>query len=443
LRVLYLADVRFPLERANGIQTMETCYALAERGHDIVLLVRPDTLEPARDPFEFYGLTPRDRLRIARVKVSGPAPVRRLQYLIASLEQSRNLAGLDVVLTRDLGCASLHARVHGARSPALVYESHGYSPSVSGQLPNLLSTASSPSRAKLRRLARREQTVWQRADGYVTITRALAEELAARLGPRERVDVVPDGARIEAGQVFDWEGPAQPAWATYAGHLYPWKGVDTFIEALALAPGLCGRIVGGHPGEADLGRLRALTAARGLGDCVEFTGMVPPHEVARWLRASDVLVLPNRATDVSARYTSPLKLFEYLAAGRPIVASDLPALREVLHDGENALLVPPDDAQALSAALQRVTADRPLAVRLARRAFEDAQAYSWGRRAERLESVLAAAVARRVSSTRGPHPGSPDRSQPGSHPSAPNPRGGDPGSHPTAHNPRGGDPGAR
>ena len=56
VEILYLADIRFPLERANGIQSMETCHALAARGHDVTLIVRPDTQSPARDPFAFYGL---------------------------------------------------------------------------------------------------------------------------------------------------------------------------------------------------------------------------------------------------------------------------------------------------------------------------------------------------------------------------------------------------
>ena len=55
MRIVYLADIRFPLERANGIQTFETCHALASRGHEVTLVVRPDTERPARDPFAFYG----------------------------------------------------------------------------------------------------------------------------------------------------------------------------------------------------------------------------------------------------------------------------------------------------------------------------------------------------------------------------------------------------
>jgi glycosyltransferase involved in cell wall biosynthesis len=84
-----------------------------------------------------------------------------------------------------------------------------------------------------------------------------------------------------------------------------------------------------------------------------------------------------------------LKLFEYMAAGRAIVASDLPAIREVLTDGVNGLLVAPGDADALAAAIRRLAADAPLRLRLGAAAGKDASSYTWGRRAERLEELFA------------------------------------------------------
>ena len=113
--------------------------------------------------------------------------------------------------------------------------------------------------------------------------------------------------------------------------------------------------------------------------------MVPPRTVPAWLKRFDVLALPNIASErISARHTSPLKLFEYMAAGRPIVASDLPSLREVLRDDENALLVPPDDPKVLAAGIRRVIEDKPFAAKLAAQAREDVMQYSWTSRAKRL-----------------------------------------------------------
>jgi glycosyltransferase involved in cell wall biosynthesis len=168
--------------------------------------------------------------------------------------------------------------------------------------------------------------------------------------------------------------------------------VDVLLAALVALPGARARIVGGHPAEPDLERLRRLAERLGLGARVEFTGLVAPRDVEGHLVTSTVLVLPNRATAISSRYTSPLKLFEYLAAGRAIVASDLPSIREILRDGENAILVPPDDADALARAIDRLLRDPGLAETLARTAFDDAERFTWAARAEALERVFEEAL---------------------------------------------------
>jgi hypothetical protein len=199
LRILYFADIRFPLERANGIQTMETCYALAERDHDVELIVRPDTEKPARDPFDYYGLPPLKRLWIERAATSGPAAARRLGYLAFAAGRAAGRRRADVVFTRDLGVASLLLRIPRGVRPPVVYESHGYAPDVAAALPELIATATVPPPRKLRRLERREAHVWQGAEGYVTITAALAADLADRYGERQRVAVIPDGARVGIG----------------------------------------------------------------------------------------------------------------------------------------------------------------------------------------------------------------------------------------------------
>src|SRR6185503_7628942 len=163
----------------------------------------------------------------------------------------------------------------------------------------------------------------------------------------------------------------------YAGHLYSWKGVDVLLEAIARLPGARGLIIGGHPAEPDLARTKATATRLGIAERVTFTGLVEPARVPELLTQADVLVLPNPASAISTRYTSPLKLFEYMAAGRPIVSSDLPSIREILRDGVNALLVPPGDPSALAAAIDRVLTDPELAARLARAALDDVPNYSW------------------------------------------------------------------
>ena len=106
---------------------------------------------------------------------------------------------------------------------------------------------------------------------------------------------------------------------------------------------------------------------------------------------ASVLVLPNTASAISARYTSPLKLFEYLTIGRPIVASDFPATREVLEDRRTALLVPPGDARALARALTELQSDAQLRLALGSAATFLGAKYTWEARAKRLDAALEAA----------------------------------------------------
>lgn len=437
MRILYFADIRFPLERANGIQSMETCYALAERGHEVTLVVRPDSHTPARDPFVFYGLTPlradhadhtgKGFLRIEVVPLTGPATARRVGYLTFAIGRAMGRTRQDLVFTRDLGLASALLRLPAAVRPPVVYEAHGIAADVARALPELLTGGAQASPAKLRRLDRREAHVWSAADGYVTITDGLARELTSRFGPRPRIAVVPDGARAterterlatdsadNTDQDLATEGrehtsrqlPAPPsrsrfgeAGATpftigYAGHLYPWKGVDLVIEAVSALQDSRGLIIGGHEEEPDLARVKALAEDRGCASRLTFTGPIAPAEVAARLRHADVLALPNPASAISSSFTSPLKLFEYMASGRPIVASDLPSLHEVLRDGENALLVEPGNPHALTAAIRRIKEDAALGERLARQAREDVRHFTWARRAERLEALFAAVTGR-------------------------------------------------
>ena len=387
MRILYFADIRFPLERANGIQTIETCHALAMRGHEVRLVVRPDTHSPARDPFDYYGLAATPRLVIERAPAPGPQFARRIAYLSFAAGRAMGAGRADVVFTRDLGVAALLLSIPRPLRSTLVYESHGYAPDVRAALPVMVSTARPPGAARLKRLAQREAAVWRTADGYVTITRGLAALLEEKFGSRGNVAVVPDGVRVSSNSDED-DAPPPQAVVGYAGHLYRWKGVDELIEAIARSGRASALIVGGHAVEGDRARLETLAATLGISARLTFTGHVAPTEVPRLLRRATILALPNPASAISTHFTSPLKLFEYMAAGRAIVASDLPAIREVLRHEVNALLVAPGDPASLALAIDRLLADPPLAARLARNALSDVDDYTWSRRAERLEKLF-------------------------------------------------------
>lgn len=177
----------------------------------------------------------------------------------------------------------------------------------------------------------------------------------------------------------------------YFGSLNRGKGVETILKLASLCPWALFRIVGG-----DKKQQRAWATGKDVPENVQFF-VHQPHDVLPEMMADcDVLVAPylNRVEvhggggDVSA-WMSPLKIFEYMAVGRPIVCADLPVLREVLRDEENALLVRPGDVTAWQRALERLKKDKLLCHRLAKQArIEHEQSYTWDMRAEKVIGEL-------------------------------------------------------
>jgi len=179
--------------------------------------------------------------------------------------------------------------------------------------------------------------------------------------------------------------PDRPT-AVYAGQFYPWKGVDRLVEAAELVPDLQLVLVGGD--QHNNPRIAELVERHAPGRVVR-AGIVPHVHVPIFQSAADIIALPNSGREeISARYTSPLKLFEAMAARRPIVASDLPSLREVLTHDRNAHLVEPDSAEALAEGMQALLDDEPRGARLAQQAWVDVQPYDWAERGRRVAAFL-------------------------------------------------------
>lgn len=243
------------------------------------------------------------------------------------------------------------------------------------------------------------------ADGIVAISDGVRDDLVAGGVERAAVTVEHDAfeparfaelpskaaARAELG--LDPDAPL----VVYTGGLLEWKGVDLLVDAARELPGARFVLVGGM--DADVERLRR--RAGGLSN-VRVDGFQPPGRVPLYLAAGDVGVAPNRSRPaISARHTSPLKVFEAMACGLPLVASDLPSLRELLTDGEDAVLVAPDDARALAAGLRRVLDDDGLRRRMGERLRARAAGHTWDARAARLlrwmdeRALQASAPARR------------------------------------------------
>ena len=234
----------------------------------------------------------------------------------------------------------------------------------------------------------------------IVITNALAERMQPLINDSKKMVVLPDGvdrksldpeqtkeeARRELG--LDQN---QRRIAVYTGHLYRGRGIELIIQLAERLPDHLFVIVGGQ--EKNLAEYRSQTSEL---TNIQFVGFRPPAQIPVFLQAADVLLMPygqyvevrrgGKGADTSG-HASPIKMFEYMAAGRPILSSNLPVLQEILTDKVNALLLPTDDADAWIQALKTLQENSQLSASIAQRAKQDVEEYTWERRAEKILAI--------------------------------------------------------
>lgn len=392
LRLCYLAyPTSLTLRAANAIQTYLTVRALRARCPNLLVIVPRLFREPSA--FAELGAVHLPRLPVGKLSRLFPSTgwyylERTLfAWMVAFFLFFRRLLGkrCEALYVREVICAywlsGFLRHLTGAR---LIYEAHELE-------------SRNPSRAKGRLwqplLERLDRALLRRADGVVSLTETFARELEERgLRPATRTAVLPDAYDEELYHPLERAScrealglPADGLVLAYAGLTFSYRGLDLLLEALAALstrfPTLRLELVGGRP--AEVAALREQAHALGVEGRVHFRGTVPRTEVPRYLGAADVLVIPGTVSGASA---SPLKMFEYMAMGRPIVCVDIPALREVLDD-DSAYFFPPGDASALSHAIEAALTRPEEAEEKGRQARLRASAYTYGRRAERLLEI--------------------------------------------------------
>ena len=225
----------------------------------------------------------------------------------------------------------------------------------------------------LKWLARWSQNyAWQGADYALPVTHVLGEILAASGVPKERIVTIPNGINLH-----HFEGARNTEAAKLAlglqgrlvlgftGFIRDWHGLDKVIDLIAHDPTSSPRhllIVGDGPARP---ALEAQAKTLGISDRITFTGIVPRDQVAQYVASFDIALQP-----AVVAYASPLKLFEYLALGKAIVAPAQPNIMEILTDNDNAVLFAPDNANGLANAVDLLCNDPSLRLRIGKRAHE-------------------------------------------------------------------------
>jgi len=257
--------------------------------------------------------------------------------------------------------------------------------------------------ARYRRLIRKdlaelvEKTLFSEASHIIAVSDEVAEYIV-RAAPKAAVTVVPNGVRVD--KFIDSQAGETPETlrstfndkdfvVCFVGSLKPWHGVDILIDSFAGLPadgkpnGLL--IVGG---KGDLkNQLKQTCRERGLKNRVKFTGSVEHDDIPALLGRADVLVAPY--PDLNDFYFSALKIFEYMAAGKAIVASAIGQIEKILTHEHNALLTPPGDVNALRDALTRLKNDAALRKRLGENARKEArEKHTWKHRMITVDAIF-------------------------------------------------------
>jgi glycosyltransferase involved in cell wall biosynthesis len=241
----------------------------------------------------------------------------------------------------------------------------------------------------LLRLKKREQYVYERALRLVAISGGCRAALLSAFHVPFSVDVIPDGTPIFIPPESKREGFHHRL--LYIGQFYPWKGVETAVCAMARLPGFTLDLYGGDyfTAESDIRRLRAISEECGSAAALAFKGFVPPGKLRDVLSGSYIGILPAADNVMGRHFISPLKLFEYMGSSIPVVASDLPPIREVITHGRNGLLFRPGDPSDLARQVSTLAADAALRDSITRQAFADAQEFSYPKRAGLILKVIA------------------------------------------------------
>jgi|SRR3989344_2829118 len=345
MKILYIANIRIPSERVHSLQVMKMCEALANSGLETELVIpdRRDNLGE-RDIREFYGVKNNFVIR----RIANP------DLLGVSTKFSKLFYWIDFIFFffRLFNIKVREDTIVYSRDPILTW------PFVRKGKKTIVEIHDLP----------KGLDILKRADRIVTITNNL-KTLLVQMGIGEnKIIVAPDAVDMEKFDIDKTKSEARSSLnldqneklVIYAGSRQIWKGVDTLYKASKLIKGA---------------RVLMITDK-------SYT------QVPLYLKAADILVLPNSAKfNISRLYTSPMKLFEYMAAKRPIVASDLPSIREIL-DERTAKFFIPDDPASLAQAIEHLLAHPDEGEKIAKEAYERSKGYTWENRARTIiESI--------------------------------------------------------
>ncbi|MCC6598976.1 MAG: glycosyltransferase family 4 protein [Alphaproteobacteria bacterium] len=365
MKILYFSGSTLPSTYANAVHVMKMSAAFAVLGHAVTLYAKAGKNE--QDVFSYYGVAPDfDVVRSPDISFPGLSGLIRTGFTLWRKRKA------DLIYGRDLWTMAAMA----GRETPIAFELH--------EIP----------RSLFQRFLLRHILRGPNLKGLVVITEGLKTDLLTFMPdfPLEKILVAPDGADVPKHPVVS--APLEKIENTdfqigYGGSLYKGKGVELILEIAALSPQTGFHVFGGPETEKE--KWCALNPPVN----VKFYGHIPHGQLKAHLAACNALIAPympaihiGTGADI-ARWISPLKLFEYMAVKKPVLCADLPVLREIMQESQNALLADPLKPKMWVAAIEKLKNNPQMRQDLSDRAYSDLEAhYSWDRRAEKILRFL-------------------------------------------------------
>lgn len=371
MKLTYFANIRLPTERAHGIQIMSMAEAFAQAGVAVTLVVSKRQTPITEDPFSFYGVSRAFKLErlpaidfthYGRILGALAYHIERISFAKNALRYAKDHPS-DYFYTRDeLTFVRLAKNNH-----PVVFEMH-----------------TMPKKLSLYRQA------FRNCKKIISISHGLKKALVEAGVPEDKIIVAPDGVKIEKFAINIPQEKARLSFgipkdyyvALYAGLLDEWKGYKTLLKIAGILSqnGIKVYVAGGT-------EIQVKNLSKQYNN-VNFLGFKSHNDMPILRKAADLLVVPNSARfPISSQYTSPLKLFESMASGVPIVASDVPALREVV-DESTAVFFNPDNEESLIKAILSVKNNPEKSHSIAQNARKEVEQYSWVIRAKLILNSL-------------------------------------------------------
>jgi glycosyltransferase involved in cell wall biosynthesis len=357
MKILFVASSRIPTERAMGVAIMKQCEGFARAGHEVTLVVPRRSGTTSDDPFTYHGVK-----ELFAVHFVWCLELRYKSRFSYYLRQFTFILSLMLFIASQSKDAILYSR-----EPGLL----AFLPTTKKKFVEL---------HHLFGIGPFGRSILSRFHGIITITHALKEDVSSRFGyPKDHLHVAPSGVSLEEFKDVESRQTARlrlgishdKIIALYIGEFDAWKGVETFIDAgpFLIQHNILPVVIGGSLSHIERFKRSHLDTF--------FLGRRPQSELQHNQQIADVLVIPNSAQyEISARHTSPLKVFSCMASRIPIVASKTTAIMEILNDG-NATLVPSDDPKLLGEEIVRMVRERKSSYIKAQHAFIDVAQYDW------------------------------------------------------------------